>query len=301
MIGSLVATVVPLAIIGTVATENQDVILSVMIGMGFLCIFPMIGTFIGVRERITVTENKSKFIESVKAAFSNKPFLYVMGIYLLTITGLEAGSAMILYYFRYSLGITDNAEIFVGIMFIVGILAIPMWNFISRKLDKTRAFVIGAVVMIITRIILMFFNVDTPVVYLYIISVIAGIGFSAGQTLPWAMMPDPIEFDEYQTGKRREGVFYSFTILCKSIAVSIALPLSLVILDASGYVANATVQTPTADFTIRSLTNLFPAILFGGAIACALLYPLTRSKFEEIQRELEIRRESDQSLIKVVD
>lgn len=290
MIGSLIATLVPLAIIGTIEPSKQDIILIVMIGMGAISAAPMIGTFLGVEEKIQVSPDRPKFIESIKAAFSNKPFLYAMGIYLFTIAGLEIGSAMTLYFFRYGLGIAEEAEIFVGIMFITGIVMIPFWNYVSKKLDKARAFIIGTGLMILTRIALFFFTPDTPVFLLYVVTILAGIAFSAGQTLPWAIMPDPVEYDEYKTGKRREGVFYSLTILCKSIAISISLPLLLVAMDAAGYVANAAAQPQSADMMIRFLSNILPSIVFAGAIVCAALYPLNRKKFNEIQDELKARR-----------
>jgi len=291
MIGSLIATVGPVAVIGTIDASKRQLILYVMIVMGLISSLPMLGTFFGVREKVKPSTERPKLKESLKAAFNNKPFLYAMGIYLLTITGLEIGSAMTLYFYRYSLGIAEEAEIFAAIMFIVGIVMIPFWAFVSKKLDKAKAFMIGTGLMILTRILLMFFTPDTPRIYLYIVTVLAGIAFSAGQSLPWAIMPDPVDYDEYKTGKRREGVFYSLIILCKSIAVSISLPLLLVAMDAAGYVANADVQSKPAGFAINALSNIFPSVVFLGAIICAALYPLTRTKFDEIQAELKIRRE----------
>lgn len=291
MIGSLIATVGPVAVIGTIDASKQQLILYVMIVMGLISSLPMLGTFFGVREKVKPSTERPKLKESLQAAFSNKPFLYAMGIYLLTITGLEIGSAMTLYFYRYSLGIAEEAEIFGAIMFLVGIAMIPFWTFVSKKLDKAKAFMIGTGLMILTRVILMFFTPETPRIYLYIVTVLAGFAFSAGQSLPWAIMPDPVEYDEYKTGKRREGVFYSLIILCKSIAVSISLPLLLVAMDAAGYVANADVQSKSAGFAINALSNILPSVVFLGAIVCAALYPLTRTKFDEIQAELKVRRE----------
>jgi GPH family glycoside/pentoside/hexuronide:cation symporter len=39
--------------------------------------------------------------------------------------------------------------------------------------------------------------------------VVAGVGVSAAHVLPWAMIPDAIEYGELDTGERHEGVFYS--------------------------------------------------------------------------------------------
>jgi GPH family glycoside/pentoside/hexuronide:cation symporter len=291
IIGSLVAAVVPLAVIGVIEVSQKNTILYVGMAMAVLSAAPLFGTFAGTREKILIDQDqKPGLLESLKAAAKNRPFVFAVLIYLLTITGLETGTAVTLYYLRYSIRIAQDADILIGIMFTVAIVAIPAWNKLSRILDKARVFILGGAVMVLTRIVMMFLAPNTSIVYIYAITVIAGIGFAAIQTLPWAIIPDTVDYDEYETGKRREGIFYSLMILTKSVAVSVSLPLILVVMDYSGYVANAEVQTKTADYMIRFLFGGVPSIIFLGAMICAWLYPLTRKKFEEIQTELEARR-----------
>ncbi len=76
-------------------------------------------------------------------------------------------------------------------------------------------------------------------------AVLAGIGISAVQVLPWAMIPDAVEWDELSTGERHEGMFYSLVTLFRKIAVSVVVPLALLVLQATGYIANAAVQPET--------------------------------------------------------
>ena len=294
IIGSLLGAVVPLAVIGVIEVSQKNTILYVGMAMAVLSAAPLFGTFAGTREKIRMDQTqKPGLLESLKAAAKNKPFIFAALIYLLTITGLETGTAVTLYYLRYSIRIAQDADILIGIMFIVAIGAIPAWNKLSRILDKARVFILGGAVMILTRIIMMFLAPDTSIIYIYVITVIAGIGFAAIQTLPWAIIPDTVDYDEYKTGKRREGIFYSLMILFKSVAVSVSLPLILVVMDFSGYVANAEVQTKTADYIIRFLFGGVTSIIFLGAMICAWLYPLTRKRFEEIQTVLEERREKE--------
>ncbi|MCP4755090.1 MAG: MFS transporter [Proteobacteria bacterium] len=296
IIGTLIAAVVPLAVIGVIDVSNQNTVLHVGMAMAAISAAPLFVTFWGTKEEVTIDQsNKPGLGESLKAAVQNKPLVFAILIYLLTITGLEVGTAVTLYFLRYSIHIAADADTFVGIMFAVAIVAIPAWNYVSRILDKAKTFIIGGAVMILTRIVFMFMAPETSVVYLYIITVIAGIGFAAIQTLPWAIIPDTVEYDEFVTGKRREGVFYSLMILLKSVAVSISLPLILVVMDYSGYVANVEIQTNSADNMIRFLFGGVPSIMFGGAMICAALYPLTRKKFEEIQAVLAERREKEQT------
>ena len=113
---------------------------------------------------------------------------------------------------------------------------------------------------------------------------------AAAHVLPWAILPDAIEWDEYQTGVRHEGMFYSLTTLTKKIATSIALPLVLLLLDATGYAPNIPQQTPRALLGIRVAIGPIPAILLLIGIGFAFKYPLDRAQFAEIVRKLDVRR-----------
>jgi GPH family glycoside/pentoside/hexuronide:cation symporter len=122
--------------------------------------------------------------------------------------------------------------------------------------------------------------------------VLAGIGVSAAHVIPWSILPDAIEYGELQTGERHEGMFYSLITLAQKIAVSIALPLALLVLDRTGYIPNSSVQPQSAVNGIRIIAGPIPAALMGLGIVFALLYPLGRENYTEIARQLEERRKS---------
>ena len=39
---------------------------------------------------------------------------------------------------------------------------------------------------------------------------LVGAGVATMYLLPWAMLPDTVEFSEWKTGLRREGILYAF-------------------------------------------------------------------------------------------
>jgi GPH family glycoside/pentoside/hexuronide:cation symporter len=123
-------------------------------------------------------------------------------------------------------------------------------------------------------------------------SVLAGIGVSAIHVLTWAIIPDAVEVDELTTGHRHEGIFYSLVSLFKKIASSIAIPLTLLVLQWSGYVSNAAVQKPSAILAIRVLMGPVPSVLLLGGIAFAVFYPLIRSSHTQTRAEIAARRET---------
>jgi len=115
---------------------------------------------------------------------------------------------------------------------------------------------------------------------------------SAAQVLPWAIIPDAIEWDEYQTGERHEGVFYSLITLLGKIANSIAVPLSLMVLELTGYVANAPQQPKSTLTGLKIMIGPIPALLLFSGILFAYFYPLSREKYSHIVSELHLRREA---------
>lgn len=289
--GSMIAFVVPLAIIGDIVPQNTDLILIVGFTMAVISSAPYLVTFLGTTEVITSSnQEKISIKQSVVAAAKNKPFLIAVLLYLLTITGFEVTSVMTFYFFKYSLGVKESTDIFLGIMFIAAMFSVPLWNHVSGRLDKTQAFIIGIGLSILLRLIITVLQPNTAMPLLILLMALGGIAFASGQTLPWAIIPDTIEYDEYLTGQRHEGIFYSFMQLARGIAVSLAIPGVLLLLDLSGYSGSAVMQTDAVDRTIRILFGAVPSILFAFAIVAALFYPLNRQKFQSIKDELEKKK-----------
>jgi GPH family glycoside/pentoside/hexuronide:cation symporter len=133
-------------------------------------------------------------------------------------------------------------------------------------------------------------NPSAGLTLLLFLCVLAGIGVAAAHVLPWAIIPDAIEWDEWQTGERHEGMFYSLVTLVQKVASSIAIPLALLLLDATGYVSNAARQPASALWGIRILAGPIPAVLLCTGILFAILYPLSRERYTKVRQELENRR-----------
>lgn len=68
-----------------------------------------------------------------------------------------------------------------------------------------------------------------------------------------------------------------------------AIALVGVILSVGGYVAGA-VQSPRSVLTIRLLVGGFSGFIFLGGIVSMLFYPITRERYQDIQRQLAERK-----------
>ena len=115
---------------------------------------------------------------------------------------------------------------------------------------------------------------------------------SAAQVLPWSIIPDAIEWDEWKTYERHEGMFYSLITLMGKIVNSVTVPLSLIVLEMTGYQAGTSVQPDSALMGIRLLIGPIPAVLLTGGIIFAIFYPLSRKQHRKIVEELRLRRKA---------
>jgi len=85
-------------------------------------------------------------------------------------------------------------------------------------------------------------------------------------------------------------MFYSLVTLFRKVSVSLAVPLTLVVLGWTGYVANAEVQPPSAVLGMVVLVGVVPAALFLIGAFFARRLPITRQDFARVRQELERRR-----------
>jgi GPH family glycoside/pentoside/hexuronide:cation symporter len=294
IVGGLIAFTVPLALIGTMRPENGGRVFMMGIIFGAVAAFPLFLTFLGTRERAEYqAQPRPAFLDSVRAAMKNQPFLFAMGIFLFTWAALEIVQGMLLFFIKYHLDLEPMSDLIAGTVFVTALATLPFWDWLSRRWDKRKAYIAGMVFLSAVMVALVIATGDWGLAIILALAALAGVGVAAVHVLPWSMVPDAVEWDEYHTGERHEGMFYSLVTLLRKIAAAIALPLVLVVLGWTGYVANAEQQTPSAVLAIRLMTGLVPAVCFGIGITFALVYPLNRQRHAELRAELAARRAAE--------
>jgi GPH family glycoside/pentoside/hexuronide:cation symporter len=230
--------------------------------------------------------------DSLRSALGNRPFLVSAGIFLLTWSALDIVQAVLLYFIRYWLHLEGYSDAIFGVIFVTALMVLPIWEWASRHTSKTLAYMVGIAFWAVVQIVLVLVQPGLPLGFILGLAALAGIGVSAAHILPWSMIPDSIEWDELKTGQRHEGMFYSLVMLMQKAASGLALFMTGLILEWSGYIANAAVQAPNALLGIRLLTGAVPALLFCAGIALAALYPISRQDHIAVRLELARRRPS---------
>jgi GPH family glycoside/pentoside/hexuronide:cation symporter len=291
ILGSLIAFTVPLAIIGTFEPQNAPRVLTMGVVFAIVSALPLLLTFLGTRERQVYMELKQPgLLQSLKAAWQNRPFVSSLGIFLLTWICMDGVQLVLLYFLKYWLRREGESDLIMAVIFVTAILALPLWQWVARRWSKRWAYVAGVAFWAVMQILLVTVTAATSLPVILLLCFLAGVGVAAAHVLPWAIIPDAIEWDEWKTGERHEGMFYSLATLMHKIALSLAVLVVPLVLEFTGYRPNVAEQAPGVLWGLRILMGPIPAVLLCVGILFAVRYPLTRERYTQIVQELEGRR-----------
>jgi len=291
--GSLTAFIVPLLIIGKMHPENAPRVFMMGLIFGAICAIPPLLTFFGSKEKPEYyTQSQPSVRESVKSVRGNRPFLFAAGIFLFTWTAIDIIQVFMLYFLKYRMNLEAQSDTILGTIFITALVVLPLWNWISEKTDKRKAYIVGMIFLSAVMVTLIMLSPAASFAVVIFIAILAGIGVSAVHVLTWSIIPDAVEMDELATGQRHEGIFYSMATFLKKCASAILVPGSLLVLQWSGYVSNAAVQTPSTILAIRGLMGLLPSVLLLTGTLFATFYPLSRVSHAQARLEIAARRKT---------
>lgn len=170
-----------------------------------------------------------------------------------------------------------NAIQIVAMFFIAGLV---------KKYGKRNVFSLGLILAAIGMLILEFGGSTMPVII--ISSLIRGIGNACGGATMWAMVSDTIDYGEWKTGHRTEGLVNSACSFGYKIGNGIGSALLGIIIQIGGYVGDATVQSSSALFSIRLCFTWIPLAVFAACFIILRFYHLD-DEFEGIIRDLHKR------------
>lgn len=242
------------------------------------------------------SETPAPFKEQLKIAFSNKPFLFVIGIYMASWLAIQLTASILPYFVISWMGLPD--AMFPNVALAVQGTALVLLfagSAASRRWGKKAVYFGGVTLWIIAQVGL-FFLQPGQIGLMFACAVLAGCGVSVSYLIPWSMVPDVIELDELNTGQRREGVFYGFMVLLQKMGLAVSLFLVGQALSWSGFVESVAgdippVQPDSALFAIRVAIAPLPTLALIVGLVLAYFYPITKEYHEEIRLKLAERKQ----------
>jgi len=312
LLASLVTAVAAPAIIDAAlaAGLNQQQGYLIVAGIfGGLAAIPFLLIFAVVRERYGSADRPQEIVtfgQTVRTAWANVPFRFATLIYMLNWITFDLVALVLPFYLLYwiahgnmlasvpLLGVSLPLESAVfALLLVTATAALPFWLWLSHRLGKHIAYIIGMVFWAGVQIGI--YLVQPMQIHLVLwMAFLAGLSVSAAHVLPDAMFPDVIEWDELRTGRRQEGIYYGVKNFVRKLTGALAIFIALQVLGWFGYRtppegATTFVQSPITLTAIRVLIGPTGAVLLFSAVITTWFYPLTRQRHARIRRLLEYR------------
>lgn len=254
---------------------------------GALIALPWFAIFASTWERpeFQTRPTVMSFREGVRLVATHDTFRRLTGMYLCGRVSMDLVGAMLILYFTYWLGRSDDFEPMMLLFFATVLLSLPMWLRLARRTEKSHVFVVGTLWWMMGSLLLSFIEPDTPRWTVLLFGPVIAVGYAVVDLMPWSMLGDVVDEDDLAHGERREGVYNGFFMFLRKLAGTVAVFLAFGLLGALGY-AQGDVQPPLAVEAIRLLATLAPAAFLALSAWLAVGYPLTRAEHVRILEAL---------------
>lgn len=229
---------------------------------------------------------------SLKQSFAflknNSAFWIVFAGVFCSALGSSIGSKALVYYITYVVGEPDSVAIALSVSLLVTGLSVPLWAWGAQHLSKRDLWVGGAIGSALCQGMLL---ATAPATFAPLLAMVClnAIFNGAFITMFWAMLPDTVEFGEWRTGIRDEGIVFGLNQFALKAASGFGVGALGIALGAIGYIADQ----PQDGAALSGLGWLSFGVPLLAAIVTALIIrksPVTRRRHATIVRSLMKRK-----------
>lgn len=253
-----------------------------------------------LKERIEPTKETPKVLDGFKYLFKNKPFFLLILSNLLTFFR-NLVSAAIIYVVSY-IYCNGSLQIFFAlpgaIASMVGMMFAPK---LKKRFNAKQLFIIATIWHSVSLAVVFLLGMNMPWIVIALAMFVAMLPVGVLNVVPHLMAADTLDYWEYKTGQRQEGITFSLMGLRSKISSGLkdyvlafllsyflfTQPLELI----DGHTPVQSLYTQKGIFMIYTI---IPAVLNLVSIIPILFYDLTGERIEKIQEELIMRRRQNE-------
>ena len=246
--------------------------------------------FKNTKERFTSEENPPSFGHNLKLLFKNKELL------LIVLSGVLGGARMVysytggLYFAKYVL---QNEGLYGIITLLVvpgGLVASVLVPWMSKKFTKKWSYIAVHIFGGVVMAIMYFVGYDAPwkIAICAIGLVLLGIPQGVNNIITYAMIGDTVDYLEWKTGERGEGICFAMQTLINKIGMAVGAFIGVLSMSIAGINART--------YEVANPQALWNVLIISGVVsmfACAVpmfFYTITEKKQKEMVEEIAARK-----------
>jgi GPH family glycoside/pentoside/hexuronide:cation symporter len=212
----------------------------------------------------------------------------LLAVFAIENLGAATLGVLVPYVMHYIIGRPELTAPILLVYFLTAIALTPTWIPLARRFGKKRLWVFS---MALTAIGFtgLFFVREGDLWVLAICGLLAGTGASCGQVVGPSIQADIIDWDEHQTGERKEGVYFAAWNFVRKVGMGVIAALTGATLTLVGFVPNQA-QSEQTLLAIRVLFALFPGATYVVGALLFLRFRFNEREHAEVRSDLERRR-----------
>lgn len=243
-----------------------------------------------VKHEVKLDQQKVSLVDTVKTLLKNRALVGIMLASFGMLASMMAVQALTPYLYKDYFKSPELISIGGMIGMIASFVVLPFLGPLVKKFGKKELATGTMVITILGNIILFVMPITNPYTFMGI-NFIASLGTGFFNVLIWALVGDVIDYQEYISGKREEGIVYASYSLVRKLGQAVAGGIGGFALTFIGYQSGAATQTMEVAQGIKNIITLLPVITTIVAfIAMAFIYNLSKSRLATMTEELEARR-----------
>ena len=303
--GIIITVCLDLSRNGTIPLSLSQVflILGIVAGTFGMYLFSLAGT--KTKERVVYVNDEPKLSECFAFMFKNKPLMLIMLSNLIsTVEGI--GGTFSVYYYYNALGV-NSLSLLAGIPgTVMGWVTYPLMTILekrwtSRQIVVRTSFMHAGVTALVFLLGSRYYtNMGVIVPLLMLHGVSNAINCSIKSVIPTKMISETVDYMEYKTGKRNEGMAFSVLTFMGKLTGTLSTALGTALIPVVGLVRDSASEMMVVSesspintqFWLWALITVIPTTLGLLALIPYKFYDLEGAKLENIQKEVQIRREA---------
>jgi GPH family glycoside/pentoside/hexuronide:cation symporter len=257
---------------------------------GFIALLPFILLIppIRLRERMEYQgRGATSSLRAMKDVLANPHARLLLTVQFCQLAGAGVLGLMAPYLMRYVIKRPDLVGAMPGLFVVSTILSIPIWIRISQHIGKKKAWIIGLFGSGLSFGAITFVG-EGDLVALSIMLCSAGVFVGCGMMVGNSILADVIDWDELQTGERKEGAYSAAWGFAIKSATAIIIVVVSVALQFSDFEANQE-QTSGTLWMLRLLNGGLPFVMYTVSGFIFLRFQLNEAEHAEIRAQLDDR------------
>ena len=221
----------------------------------------------------------------------NRPLATLGVAYLFGNVATAAFSGMLIYFITTVHG---QPAALMGVLYplssLTSMAMTPVWARLAARTGKREACLVAYAGLGLCWIFPLLVGGEA-VWPLYLLMVVYGVFNAGAELLPNAMVPDTIEYDELNTGWRREGTIYGAWVFIQQTGMALGGFMVSVVLALVGF-GGMDAIADQVQYGIRYSIALLPLLFIIIAMLLVRRYPINAQVFEQIRTQLLQRQTS---------